>query len=121
VIRTLILLLILASPCHAFSPAFLGAIAGGVSCEEPPTTPTILATGGEDVIVISLVSGGAGATSFDINMGGEPGIPLATYSGVQLPYTDEVGPGTTLYYTAIAKNACGDSASSAEVFATSDP
>jgi len=115
--RLLLLLILLASPCHAFSPGFLGAITGD-SCTTAPTAAEISATKtGNQEITISQVTPATGATSYQLYH--VEGASVVTTGA--LPYAHGgLDPDTTYSYIYKAINACG-STDSNTVSETTDP
>lgn len=92
----------------------------GVAFATAPTTPVASVAAGNSSTIISLVSGGTGATSYDIYWGTSTGITTAStkITGVTLPYTHTgLTNGTTYYYKLSAVNSSGH-AESTEVSAT---
>lgn len=104
-------------PVVSIQPALVVPSVAGVLVSAP-TTPVITVTPGDGSNVISLSSGGTGATSYDIHWGTVSGTRSNTITGVTLPYTHTGRTnGTTYYYSLVAINA-GGSTESAEVSGT---
>jgi len=90
-------------------------LTAGVSA---PTQPVISVTPGDTTNVIALISGGVGATSYNLKWGTVAGTRSNTITSVTLPYTHTGRTnGTAYYYSVVAINGAG-SVESAEVSGT---